>query len=95
MSAFVEYRRPALPRQGLLHRLDLSRELRVELGKLFIFGCERRRLLQELVARFAEVGDLALERFALCSKGFELFSVLLLDRVEAMSEGLGQLASFV
>src|ERR1700755_3031988 len=80
---------------GILHRLRLTRELRIELYQLVILRCQGSRLLEELLARLAEIGNLALESLALGRQRLELLAILFADRVETARQRVAEIGGGV
>ena len=74
--------------QAVLQRFILAGQVRIEFGQFLVFGREGGRFFQTLFTRLAQLGNLALQSFALSSQGLELFAILLLDRVEPRRERL-------
>jgi hypothetical protein len=81
--------------KGILHRLRLTRELRIELHQLIILRCQSSRLLEELLARLAKIGNLALESLALGRQRLELLAILFADRVETARQRVAKIGGGV
>jgi len=74
--------------ERFLHLLGFTSELRIQLGHLVILRSERCGFFEVLFSRFPKFSNLPLESFSLRGKRLELFSILLLDRVQAVCERL-------